>query len=351
MIKKLYLSFKVYFTFKIIISVPMKKITLLLLVFATCLSSFAQKRKSGASYVKLFDIKPVMPLEYKSRTIIVTVPELFQNDHNIVKLRTELQTTCLTQKIQKENPFIKAELITSEITPRYDVNGNFLTSLKVFLVVNYEADLIIRNSSNEIIATKKLYVKGDDNMYLPILRPEHMVGILNNNLSTFQNVVNTARSDLNDRTIEKAKTELIRYFCGVTTIDTLNIYSGKGKLYDYTELDAAQDLMKLTTKDIGLKKEDTVSTKKNLLSLIEIWKKEIATADLTNPEARISQEVYRGLQYNLATAYYFLKEYKQASIHAAIARFDPTEENQKIKITNNFEKNVQDLQFLIDLNL
>jgi len=328
----------------------MKKITLLILFSIVALSGFAQKRKS-TSYVKLFDIKPVMPLDYKSRTIIVTLPELFQNDHNIVKLRTELQTTCLTQKIQKENPFIKAELVTSEITPRYDANGNFMTSLKVFLVVNYEAELIIRNASNEIIATKKLYVKGDDNMCLPILWPDDMVGISNKNLSSFQNVVNTTRSALNDRTIEKATTALEKYFCGVSKIDTLNIYSGKGKLYDYTELDAAMELMKLTTKDIGLKKEDTVSTKKNLLSLIEIWKKEIATADLTNPEARISMEVYRGLQYNIASAYYFLKDFHQASMHAAIARFDPTEENQKIKITNNFEKNVQDLQFLIDLNL
>jgi len=131
----------------------------------------------------------------------------------------------------------------------------------------------------------------------------------------------------------------------------MSVYSGKGKLYDYTQLDAAQETMKLTTRDIGLKKEDTTSTKTNLLKLIAIWEKEIATADLTNSDARISYEVYRGLQYNVATAYYFLKDYKKAETHAAIARFAPEEKDQKIKITNDFEHKVENLQFLIDLNL
>ncbi len=326
----------------------MKKTTLLFLFLTLSLVGFAQKRKS-TTYVKMVDIKPIMDLDYKSKNIGIILTGPVQTDKSKEKLTTEIKSTCLTLKT--DNPFIKADLITSEIAPRYDANGKFLIHGKVFLMVNYEATLIIKNAANEVIATKKLYSKGDDEMGIPVLWPDDLARLSNNNMETFTEVIHKSRQALNDRTIEKAAAAVRRYFCGYYKIDTMNVYSGKGKLYDYTELDAAQELMKLTTKDIGLKKEDTARTNANLTSLIEIWKKEIAMADMTNPEARISIEVYRGLQYNVASAYYFLKDYQQAAAHAAIARFDPTEATQKMKITNNFENNVEDLQFIIDLNL
>lgn len=326
----------------------MKKFFLLLLASTIFTYSFAQKRK-GSTYVKSVNIKPILDLDYKTRNANLLLTGPVQTEKSATTVTSEFKKTCITLKT--DNPFIKAELTTSEITPRYDKNGKFLISTKIFLMVNYEAVLVIKNSSNEILATKQLYVKGSDDMGIPVLDPTTLVGLSNNNMNSFNEVVTKSTQKLNDRTIEKAVTALRRYFCGFYGADTMAVYSGKGKLFDYTELDAAQETMKLTTKDIGLKKEDTISTKANLIKLIEIWEKEIATADLTNPEARISLEVYRGLQYNVATAYYFLKEYEKAELHAKIARFDPEEKDQKIKVTNDFEKKAENLLFFINMNL
>jgi hypothetical protein len=95
----------------------------------------------------------------------------------------------------------------------------------------------------------------------------------------------------------------------------MSVYTAKGsKELKYDDLDEAYKKCK-----DGLKKTvkaDTIpATIQSLQSAIDIWQKALAEADTNNVNARINKEIYYGIHFNLALAYFGLKDFEQAWKH------------------------------------
>lgn len=99
--------------------------------------------------------------------------------------------------------------------------------------------------------------------------------------------------------------------------EKFEVYSGKGKLYDYTDMDGAFDLAMeayISIKEKGINQEDADKLKQ----AIAVWEKELETEDLEDNKARISKDVSRGLRENCVRAYMHLYDFDNASKHARL---------------------------------
>ena len=77
------------------------------------------------------------------------------------------------------------------------------------------------------------------------------------------------------------------------------LFSGKGRKINYDEMDEAIKTVKSVFKSDVIKNLNA-SGLEQLKSVSQTWKKELATADTLNANARINAEIYHGLNFNLA---------------------------------------------------
>lgn len=94
-----------------------------------------------------------------------------------------------------------------------------------------------------------------------------------------------------------------------------DVYSAKGKVYNYDDLDAAFDKAMTAYGSIGKN-----GFSKNDLSLLKeaiaIWEKELGSIDLEDKNARISEDVAKGLHENCMRAYLYTYDFEKAKEHA-----------------------------------
>ena len=98
---------------------------------------------------------------------------------------------------------------------------------------------------------------------------------------------------------------------------SVDIYSGKGKDFDYTELDAVQEEVKAQFASL---KETIADPSAVLNKAIAVWDKEIAKAEL-DKKARISPKVALGLYANKTLSYLYMYDIKNAAISMAEADY------------------------------
>lgn len=95
-----------------------------------------------------------------------------------------------------------------------------------------------------------------------------------------------------------------------------DVYSAKGKDFDYSELETAFEKAIEAYESIA----NEGYNDKNLAILkeaIAVWEKELATADLEDKKARINKEIAKGLEENCARGYFHVLDYDNAKKHAA----------------------------------
>lgn len=85
--------------------------------------------------------------------------------------------------------------------------------------------------------------------------------------------------------------------------------SGTGKSFDYSEQLSAME------KAVAVFDAETPDFSK-LDESIEVWEKEVATADIGNKDARINKKIARQLYFNLAVAYMYQNKYPEAIKYA-----------------------------------
>jgi hypothetical protein len=114
----------------------------------------------------------------------------------------------------------------------------------------------------------------------------------------------------------------------------IEVYSAKGKDFDYAELDGAFDKAMAAYESIG---KNGVNTKdfEALKEAIMVWEKELATMDTEDSKARINKSIGKGLHENCAYAYAEILDFDNAKKHAAA--FDKLFGNTSTPRTQNFE--------------
>ncbi|HUR11045.1 MAG TPA: leucine-rich repeat domain-containing protein, partial [Flavitalea sp.] len=98
----------------------------------------------------------------------------------------------------------------------------------------------------------------------------------------------------------------------------LSIASAAGKNFDYTALDAAQKVAINAFENI--KKTSATTLLTSLEPAITTWKKELATFDMKQDNARINRSIATGLYANLALAYSYGWKLDSASVYAQKAQ-------------------------------
>lgn len=113
------------------------------------------------------------------------------------------------------------------------------------------------------------------------------------------------------KALEEAKANVyLSYFP-----EEFKVYSAKGKLYEYIELDAAFESAIVTYKSIkknGLSSNDIETLKGCIL----VWEKELETLDLEDKKARITKSIGKGLHENCIRASLYMFDFENAKSHS-----------------------------------
>lgn len=99
------------------------------------------------------------------------------------------------------------------------------------------------------------------------------------------------------------------------TTEVFEVYAAKGKSYDYTELEQAQEKAMAAYESIyknGLNDNDL----NKLKEAIEVWEKELSTLDTDDKKARITESIGKGLHENCVRAYLYMYDFDNAKKHA-----------------------------------
>lgn len=92
------------------------------------------------------------------------------------------------------------------------------------------------------------------------------------------------------------------------------VASAKGNKYNYDNLDSALKLVEEGFKLISEQAEQEVVNNK-LMKAIEIWNKELESADFSKKNSRINERVAGMLHYNIGLAYGWMQEFEKCSEH------------------------------------
>lgn len=93
------------------------------------------------------------------------------------------------------------------------------------------------------------------------------------------------------------------------------VYTAKGKSFDYTDLDFAFE--KATTAYEGIYQNGYNDKDFEFLKeAIVIWEKELSTLNLDDKKSRINKKIAKGLEENCTRAYFHLMDYENAKKHA-----------------------------------
>ncbi|MFN8417599.1 MAG: hypothetical protein U0U66_14815 [Cytophagaceae bacterium] len=321
------------------------KIILFLLLTLLSHLSFAQGRK-GDMFVYSKRLTPTIVTKAPNNTFQMLLTGPINNTASKSYIDKEKGRVCLN-KVDYD-AFVLVEITSSDVTLRLDDSGKPVVQLGVFVMVDYEASVLIKDINGTIISSRILSKKGQDNTCIQLSAAQSVA--MKSNVQMLNDLLNTQKQSFYNETIKSSYVMLNRHACGGYQSDSLYIYSGKGKNYDYSKLDLAMEKVIEQAKLLNTKKVDTNLVNKTITEAIELWKIELQTVDFENPEARINRKLYRAFNYNIAVGYFLLKDFSKAYEYAGIARRDEKEEQSKIKVTDTFEQRIEDLQNLIEIN-
>lgn len=97
--------------------------------------------------------------------------------------------------------------------------------------------------------------------------------------------------------------------------EEFDVYTAKGKVYNYDDLDKAQEKALAAYESIkknGLNDNDLARLKE----ATEVWEKELGSLDMEDKKARISEKIGKGLHENCVYAYFYMFEFDKAKEHA-----------------------------------
>lgn len=113
------------------------------------------------------------------------------------------------------------------------------------------------------------------------------------------------------KALEEAKENVyLSYFT-----EDFKVYSAKGKIYDYADLDGAYDKAISAYKSInkdGLNSNDIAQLKE----AVAVWEKELESLDVEDKKARISKSIGKGLHENCIKASLYIFDFENAKSHA-----------------------------------
>jgi hypothetical protein len=109
------------------------------------------------------------------------------------------------------------------------------------------------------------------------------------------------------------------------------VYLAKGKKLNYDDLDLAYKNCKDGYK-LNVKNSIDSASMRNFKAATNVWEKALTEADTNNIGARINKPVFYGINYNLALAYFGMKDFDNAWKHLNIAsKLNVKEFNEGIK--------------------
>lgn len=132
---------------------------------------------------------------------------------------------------------------------------------------------------------------------------------------------------------QKAEIELSRNALVSSNPIEIDVYSAKGRNFDYSEIEEAYELAYNAYEDISEKGISSENFDK-LVKAIAIWESELEKADLEDKDARINEKVAQGLYINLTYAYFTMFAMDDAAVYAQKAdqSFGNFTNNKRVEI-------------------
>lgn len=303
----------------------------ILLVVSTLLC--AQKRK-GSSYVFKHNLKPFLVLNYTLTNANYTVNSPHAGAFSS-QLTNILIPSCYTYN--KVTAKVKSEFIDSKIEYFKTAEGTplILNEELSYVILKYHATVTVKEKDETMLVGRIVSPPGDS-VKIPILNPSLLGVLKKGSKSAIDSIIDANKYSIVSSALTNVNNIIENNFCGYYKSDTMFVFTAKGKNFDYSELESTETSVKTAVSNLNSKNGDTTLAFWNLKKAIEIWEKELSTSDLTNPKARINEEITKGLYYNISSAYFFLGNYPKADSYIKKA-FKQKDTSKKINLYNNFD--------------
>jgi hypothetical protein len=241
------------------------------------------------------------------------------------------------------------EFETTDISPVMNNDGTVKMSV-MLMYYTYNVNVKIYDRDGNVIKERNLTLC-DRNNTIFIEQPTEALSVYDGNRYAADEYIRENLSEIYKTSLADAK-EYIEYsFNGKRDVDTFYVFSAKAPKqgYDYKEMDNAVTLFKNTMLAHNTKKEDTARTKANLQKCINVWEKELNSANYKDNGARINTAIAMSLHYNLAMAYFVLGDYPLAYEHIHKTYKKEVDQHQQLRSFTDFEKQSMDLEKTIML--
>jgi len=322
----------------------MKKVILLILLFPIVLA--AQKRteesialrysieplKKLPTYIVTYKTELIVPFEIKIEDV-----EPVTNTQYAMPTSSSLNDESLSEKervaqkyLSLSNPNFRTDqnedlTITLSIS---DITTNNLIKefseaqgTDVIATVNYTARLTLSNKGILLLDTNVI-IKQDQELTKDMLLFDPFVKAMINidkgnpqkQRESLELFVRKNKSYFVGICLENSQKIIKSYYVNTIGGVELSICGTKGK-DDYTELNkTVVDISTVIKRLYGPKDKRSTPEEINAAFKIAvpIWLKELATLNETDDKARINKEIGDGLEFNLAIAFFWLKDFKKA---------------------------------------
>jgi len=146
--------------------------------------------------------------------------------------------------------------------------------------------------------------------------------------------------------LSQVRKVLNSYYGNAVSSERIKIASGKGRKYDYSDLDNAAEIFQGAmggTVDLLVENEERNS---GLQKAREIWMTRIQKDEPTREKEGTSQEVFQMLWYNCAISYFWQNEFDKAreALSFALEMIHDKTSKSNIKILNELEELIPDME-------
>lgn len=298
----------------------MNKLILLSLFALFSLSGIAQKAKNRSVEFKYYHL-PSDPLSGAVSKYAVIV----NNTSTKVKIgNARIKSYLNLQGFEKITPSsagvilefsvygvqTNVDIETEEVKEKVDDKEVKKTKYYYYISSKTSSKFVLKYKSGTII--KSMNFNGGDFLYT------HESGLYDTKAEA-QKALNSKKTALlinaDDSGLELVLETVKKYLDDHHAYYYLNKYesiaTGKGKKYDYTELDEAVEVYKEAAAEYGVKGvSEGFIIKSN--ECIDVWKSAISEYDANDKKARISKKNIDRFYWNVAVAYFYMNEFDKA---------------------------------------
>ena len=304
--------------------IPKEYLFIVLLSFIS-IGLYAQKlnmNKVKVSYLQL----PLQPLNENIKTYNseLNINVTFENT-DIEKLRNQYLKLYGYKLIkEEEDVLIQAEfgdfnidknLISDDV---YNVNqGKNIIGYYYKISCTYPVKLSITTKNGQILFEKN--IKHDEklmnNDFEKWTYSSSELDTKFNNEKT--NIINEIKNKCDKKALTEIRDILKSNFSYINVTKKIKIASGKGKKYDYSDLESAVIHVEKAFEMISSKSaQENINTELN--KTIEIWNNALKESS-NNKKARINNEISTMLYYNIGIAYWWMLDFPKANKYLAQA--------------------------------